>query len=434
MAFDNCIESIAAASGLSHEHAARILEEVFELSQHHEEAGAQFPVRRAARDLAAKARGGVGQPLPPGHVLARMPAVDQGPRLVTPLKSVKPSPITPIEGVPNVPRSELAQTGDPMIDAVLNSPITKMVIDNPVVDRSHTVPYWAGGSDPLADPTVYIDHRFPKQVEAPRLSNPAQTVKFDPADPFVIHENVEQHTMEILTKGGMDDKSAYRVAHYEWAEKAEGAWYRANDIDQPAAEALYKKIGEKIGDKPMKAHPFPENLYEKPYPHDDDHLASEPDAIDHHPTADETATAHRIMGGHMGTLLQSEVHAVVAAAKASPSELERQVGELVEQEIVPLFEGGPEGSEQALIPGVAPVTGADRAKLGAAAPLRGGNAPPPEGGLFDDPALRRQQDFMDLLSKTPTADGLKSREDMLEKAPHETVLSKFVGECDPFGA
>jgi hypothetical protein len=257
-------------------------------------------------------------------------------------------------------------------------------------------------------------------------------IKFDPADPFVIHENVEQHTMEILTKGGMDDKSAYRVAHYEWAEKAEGAWYRANDISQPAAEAFYKKAGEKIGDKPTKAHPFPENLYEKPYPHDDDHLSGEPDAIDHQPTADETATAHRIMGGHLGTLLQSEAHAVVAAAKVSPSELERQVGDLVEQEIAPLFEAGPEGSKQALMPGVSPVRDADRLARAAAAPLRGGNAPPPEGGLFDE-AAKLQQDFMDLLNKVPTEDGLKSREDLLNKVPHETVLSKFLGESDPFG-
>lgn len=133
---------------------------------------------------------------------------------------------------PSVSRSQLALTGEPHIDAILTSPVTKNVIDNPIVDRSHDVPYTAGGSVPLQDPTMFIDKNFPRAFSI-------DGKVFDPADPFLVHENVEQHTMDILTKGGMDDATAYKVAHFEFAEKAEGAWYQAHGIDQAKAETAY---------------------------------------------------------------------------------------------------------------------------------------------------------------------------------------------------
>lgn len=46
--------------------------------------------------------------------------------------------------------------------------------------------------------------------------------------------------------------------------------------------------------------------------------------------------------------------------------------------------------EQTLIPGVAPVTDRDRLQVQADKPLRGGNAPPPAGGLFDEGATKQQ--------------------------------------------
>lgn len=48
--------------------------------------------------------------------------------------------------------------------------------------------------------------------------------------------------------------------------------------------------------------------------------------------------------------------------------------------------------EQTLVPGVAPITDKARAELAMAKPLRGGNKPPPAGGLFDDDA-RAQTDM-----------------------------------------
>ena len=188
--------------------------------------------------------------------------------LKAPLATVAPSPIQPIEGSPAPPmaRTVAAKTGDPHVDAVLNSPTTKAVINNPVIDRTHDVPYMAGGSVPLDDPTVYIDRHVPETQTVKRISDPTQTVTFDPADAWVVHENVEQHTMELLTKNGMDAQEAYRVAHFEFAEKAEQAWYRAHDIDQEAAEAEQQKW------LPQIQHENPENpppnLYTKPYPHD----------------------------------------------------------------------------------------------------------------------------------------------------------------------
>src|SRR5262249_21349298 len=121
---------------------------------------------------------------------------------------------------------------------------TKQVIDNPIINREHEVPYTAGGSVPLEDPTVFIDRRFPRSFTV-------DGVTFDPADPFVIHETLEQHIMELGIKGGMAPEEAYRVAHFEFAEKAEGAWYKAHGIDQAKAEAAYAPFMAEIQKAPI---------------------------------------------------------------------------------------------------------------------------------------------------------------------------------------
>ena len=223
------------------------------------------------------------------------------PKLARPEPFVKPSPIRPAEtavgGITqpvntSIARSVAAKTGTPEVDAVLNSPVTKAVIDNPVVDRQHDVPYMAGGSTPMEDPTVYIDRHVPKEQTAPRASGTG-TVTFDPADPWIVHENVEQHTMELLKKGGMEDAEAYRVAHFEYAEKAEQAWYRAHDIDQAAAER------EQMSWLPRIQHENPENpppnLYKAPYPHDSVAGAKHEAVTETPPTPEEIARARDII-------------------------------------------------------------------------------------------------------------------------------------------
>jgi len=210
------------------------------------------------------------------------------PKIARPIETVRPSPLRPIDSSPAPPmaRTVAAQTGLPHVDAVLNSPTTKEVIDNPVVDRSHDVPYMAGGSVPLEDPTVYIDRHVPEKQTVGGIT-------FDPADPWIVHENVEQHTMEMLIKGGMDAQEAYRVAHFEFAEKAEQAWYRAHGIDQEAAEA------EQQSWLPQIQHENPENpppnLYKKPYPHDSVGAAQHEAVTEAPATPDEIARAHQIV-------------------------------------------------------------------------------------------------------------------------------------------
>lgn len=205
-----------------------------------------------------------------------------------PRPDVVPAPIAPIQGSPTAPvaRSEAARTGIPEVDSVLDSPTTKAVIDNPVVDRTRDVPYMAGGSTPLADPTVYIDRHVPKEQTV-------GGVTFDPADPWIVHENVEQHTMGLLIKGGMKPEEAYRVAHFEFAEPAEQAWYRAHGIDQAAAEK------EQASWLPKIQHENPENpppnLYDKPYPHADVKGAEHESVEEAKPSPEEKARAFDII-------------------------------------------------------------------------------------------------------------------------------------------
>jgi hypothetical protein len=199
------------------------------------------------------------------------------------------SDIPPVQGTPiptGTPRSMAAMTGEDHIDRILQSEPTKQVIDSPVVDREHTVPYTAGGSVPLEDPTFFVDSRFPRSFTI-------DGVTFDPADPFAIHENLEQHTMELLTKGGMDAPTAYKVAHFEFAEKAEGAWYAAHGIDQTKAEAAYAPYMAEI-QKSADANP-PPNLYKRPYPHDDPSAARNEPIAEPKPTAAEIRQAKAIL-------------------------------------------------------------------------------------------------------------------------------------------
>lgn len=284
------------------------------------------------------------------------------------------------------PRSTLAMTGDPRIDRILESDVTRDVVDAPVIDREHDVPYTAGGSVPLDDPTTFIDRHFPRSFTI-------DGVTFDPADPFVIHENVEQHTMEMLLKGGMDAGTAYKVAHFEFAEKAEGAWYRAHGIDQSEAEVAYapymaqiqrgiptltaevkidgkyytgnthaeaylaalKKLGKEAKEVNIESTDgfvtskgqhitreqayeltpnvitraggganFPPNLYERPYPHDEPSAAKGEAIAEPKPTKQEIARAHEILDKQLGDLTQNPLRAVGAEVTAGMPPLDRQ--------------------------------------------------------------------------------------------------------------
>jgi hypothetical protein len=228
------------------------------------------------------------------------------------------SEIPPVRGstVPEgTPRSELGRTGDPMVDRILDSDVTRHVIDSPIVDREHTIPYTAGGSVPLEDPTFFIDRRFPREFTVDGIT-------FDPADPFSIHENTEQHAMMALIKGGMDSATAYKVAHFEIAEKAEGAWYAAHGIDQAKAEAAYAPIMAQIQHE--GAGDVPPNLYKRPYPHDN------PSAAIHEPIAEPKPTKAEI----------AQARAILDSAEATDSTF-RAVGADVTRDMPTLAEQPP---------------------------------------------------------------------------------------------
>lgn len=183
-------------------------------------------------------------------------------------------------------RSEAALTGDPVVDMVLNHPVTNVIIDRPIIDRAHDVPYMAGGSEPLANPTVYIDKHVPR-------SQTVGGITFDPADPWTVHENVEQTVMDTLIKNNMAPEQAYRTAHFGWAEPAEQAWYRAHGIDQVAAEAEQAKWLPRIQHEPPVD--IPRDLYDKPYPDSQPGRAHDEAIAEQQPTPGEMSLARDII-------------------------------------------------------------------------------------------------------------------------------------------
>ncbi len=199
------------------------------------------------------------------------------------------APITPIKGSkapPDATRSQCALTGDPVVDAVINGPTTSHNIDHPVIDRSYDVPYGSGGSDPLEDPTTFVDRHVPRTLTV-------GDVTFDPAEPWLVHENVEQSVMEKLTTSGWDDEEAYRVAHFCFAQVAEHAWYAAHGIDPKAAEGVEKPWLAQIQHEDPE-HP-PPNLYSKPYPHSDVTLAQGEPVPEARPSDDEVARGRALI-------------------------------------------------------------------------------------------------------------------------------------------
>jgi hypothetical protein len=156
---------------------------------------------------------------------------------------------------------------DPILIALLNNPLVKELIDNAIFDRSHPVPYGAGGSVPISDPTVFIDSSVPKTLIA-------SGVEYDPAAPWAVHENSEQFVMEILDEMGVSDDTAYKFAHFCVAEVLEAAWYRYHGIDPDEAEAVEKPILDAIQSEKITDENANPRLYLKPYPHDNEKAAA----------------------------------------------------------------------------------------------------------------------------------------------------------------
>lgn len=86
------------------------------------------------------------------------------------------------------------------------------------------------------------------------------------------------------------------------------------------------------------------------------------------------------------------------------------------------FEPGAEGKPQQLIPGVDPVTDRERAELAASKPMEGGNAPPPEGGLFDEDARNQTELFQSAKGKITLRVGRKPIVTLMRDADASTFI------------
>lgn len=200
-----------------------------------------------------------------------------------------PGAIAPVMGSdvsPSVPRSELALTGKPHIDGVINHPVIKNVIDNPIIDREHEIPNSWGGSVPIDNPVTYIDKEFPRALAV-------DGVTFDPAHGAVVHENIEEFIVTELMKGGMSRDAALRAAYWGWGNPAEHAVYRAHGMNPDHVEAALKPYLDRIAARKANPANIPDDLFKETYP-DGNPLKDTAGAIDR-PSPDEMARAKKII-------------------------------------------------------------------------------------------------------------------------------------------
>lgn len=201
---------------------------------------------------------------------------------------LEPTKTAPAAGSPmpeGTPRTALARTGDPLVDRILDHPTTQRVIDNAVVDDTHTIPNSWGGSVPFEDPTLFLHKDFPRSLTV-------DGVTFDPADPAAVHENVEAFAINALTRVGWSPAKALKVG-FQFGEKAEDAFYQAHGMDPKHVEDALAPYVNQIAAEGAGDGDIPSNLYRDTYPDSDPRKAS-PGPIDK-PTADEVREARAII-------------------------------------------------------------------------------------------------------------------------------------------
>ena len=179
-----------------------------------------------------------------------------------------PQPVQPVQPVTPTPApaSAPAQAGPPVVHgvpldvephvaAIINLPKVKAAIENGVTDTGH-VPAIAGSSAG-EDTHTHVDSSLPKEV-------PLGNKRFEPAKAMQIHEQVEKFVMEYLQSKDFSDKDAYTIAHHDFAEPAEDAYYRALGIDPKQAEAWWAGPAKRMVEA-NKNRTVSDNLYDKPY-------------------------------------------------------------------------------------------------------------------------------------------------------------------------
>lgn len=143
---------------------------------------------------------------------------------------------------------------------IVASPEVQAEITTPrTIDRTHDVPGTAGSSKEGG--VTYIDRNVPESLPVKTLDGKDTTI--DPAKYLNIHEQVEHALM-------VDGKMPYHEAHFDHATVAEHAALREDGIDPVSYEAAMKPFIEKVWDE--KPENPPEDLYVKPYPHNEQGL------------------------------------------------------------------------------------------------------------------------------------------------------------------
>lgn len=170
---------------------------------------------------------------------------------------------------------------------VLSDPEFQAILKRTPVNRTGHVPYIAGAD--ANDNTTHID------ASVPRIAVLPGGERFETAPPMILHEQIEKFIMQKLIAGDMEPGSAYKVAHWGWAEPLEDAWYTARGIDPRKAEKWWADRGRPIEKAPSDN--TPKTLYTKPYPHDNVHDAHEGGVETQHPDEAEKRQAADILGG-----------------------------------------------------------------------------------------------------------------------------------------
>jgi hypothetical protein len=290
-------------------------------------------------------------PVPPPGEQAPGPALAQGAQLSAPSPqppvqspSATPTPTpaeTGLEGA-EVPQQPSPQPGEatpsglegqvvlhdahlqvpPHVAMWLNQPEIQAAINGPV-DRSMHVPAMAGSS--TDNVTTLIDSSVPVKAYIPSGT-------FDTAPPLQIHEQIEKPVLQFLTANGMDPQAAYKVAHWDFAEPAEDAYYRSIAEKQGADPDTFADEAEAFWDRQEKTTaknkgPVAPDIFEKPI-EDNAHPTEKP-------TTEEQTLAAKLMGIDAPELAEQER----AAAKPEPGDV--APAESIEKSSVPQAENTP---------------------------------------------------------------------------------------------
>lgn len=146
-------------------------------------------------------------------------------------------------------------------------------------------------------------------------------------------------------------------------------------------------------------------------------------------------------GGQLPDAGESQVAPPLRAAGDTPEPGTPEAGELAETALIEAG-GAPRALDdeadeflqengQTLVPGVTPVTTRERLEAEAAKPMRGGNAPLQEGGLFDLES-RKQLDMWDAMPAATDADGrtlYTTHADLVDEADRDELFSDLIASC-----